>query len=156
MTIDLYPSVPVWASVRHPIDVGFVLVNRGPDGAWVNRRCAVGHPASLPDIVVEVFDRHGRRMPSRRVHVEPPTKEDFVWLEPGGRAFGEVYDVLWDHDLPVGKYIVELTWREPREPGDLPTDLLGMIFRPSGEKTEWPVEVIHWGSPPPRQRWSAR
>lgn len=153
--VEMTVSVPRWASVGHPFDVGFLLVNRGASGTWVNTRCAVGHPASVPDVIVEIFDAHGRRLPSRTVVIDPPAKDDFVWLEPRQRSYGETYDALRDHDLVPGKYTIELTWREPREVDDIPTDLAEPVFRPAHEKYVFAFEIIHWGEAPPKGRWKA-
>lgn len=153
--VELIANVPPWASVGHPFEVGFLLVNRGASGTWVNTRLAVGHPASVPDVIVEIFDVHGRRMPSRTVVIEAPRKSDFVWLEPGQRSYGEVYDALRDHDLVPGKYTIELTWREPREVDDIPADLGEPVFRPAHEKFVSAFEIIQWGETPPKSRWKA-
>ncbi len=148
--IELAVTIPKWAPVDDAIQIGFVLVNRGPEGVYVNRRCACGPPSSGADIAIEVYDEHARLMRSKRPDIPPPTAADFVWLEPGRSTYGTmVHDLLWDHQLPVGRYMVDMVYRQvdavPPELAGKPV-FTGMI-RPESKG----FEVIHWGAPPPRR-----
>lgn len=148
MSIVLHATMPKWAPLRDPIDLAFVLRNEGSEGVFVNRRCACGPPSSGADIAVEVHDVHGRRISAKRASIPPPSAADFVWLDPGKSAYGtSAYDLLWDHELPVGKYVIQLLYRKvdtvPKELEGKPT-FTGMI-RPDNKR----VDVIPWGATPP-------
>jgi hypothetical protein len=147
MSIDIIADMPKWAPVEDAVEIGFLVVNRGPSGVYVNRRCAVGHAGSGAEIAIQVFDRHGRSMRSRKVEISPPPLHDFVWLEPGARAYGDVYDVLRDFELPLGQYTIELVFRRVDA---IPAELAGrpvhteMILLDRKR-----LDVIPWGAPPP-------
>jgi hypothetical protein len=130
--------------------MGFVLTNTAQHGMYVGNRCACGPPSSGADIAVEVYDEHARLMRSKRRDIPPPTVKDFVWLEPGRSVYGAlVYNLLWDHELPVGRYMMDMVYRQvdavPPELAGQPV-FTGMI-RPDSKG----FEVIHWGVAPPKR-----
>lgn len=148
MSISLHVTMAKWAPHRYPIDVGFVLANEGQEAVYVNRRCSCGPPSSGADIAVEVYDLHGRRVVSRRPDIPPPTAADFVRMEPGARVYGSlIYDLLRDHDMPVGKYVVQLLYRRV---DDVPAELAGRpVFTDMIHPDNKRIDVIQWGQTPP-------
>jgi hypothetical protein len=148
MSIDLCTTVPKWAPIGDRIDIGFLVVNRGFDGMYVNTRCACGHPGSGADVAVQVFDRHGRPMPCRAADIPPPQARDFVWLEPGGKSYGLVYDLHRDFDLPIGVYTIDLTYRVVDA---VPAELAARpVFTEMIHTDRKTVHIIQWGTAPPK------
>jgi hypothetical protein len=148
MSIDLCTFVPKWAPIGDRIEIGFLLVNRGYEGVYVNTRCECGHPGSGADIAVQVFDRHGRPMPCRPLEIPPPQLSDFVWLEPGAKSQGNIYNVLRDFELPIGVYTIDFTYRVVDA---VPPELVSRpVFREMIHTDKKTVHVIQWGTVPPK------
>lgn len=138
----------MWAPIGDLLQVSFRFSNRGSKPVWVNRRCAVGHLSSGADILLQVFDVEGQRVPTRRRFFGPPSADDYFLLEPTKSVLGEVYELTEDYDLARGRFRAELTLLERETvPQELVMESVWIEERLA--LGSYDFYIRNWGEPPP-------